>query len=544
MNFTSMSDSKTYRLLLVRSVSSIQTFDYIWYEGIKEYRKSSLKEHPKMEKYFPKDLIKHASSWPGRPRIFSRYDETNISGEFLAVNLETPTTVIGENITPKRIVEELKKGIDEGFPYTHVGFSVFIIKYSDFVKCAKAIKKFDENILIIAGNVGALFDETEKHADLVCKEDGVPYLRRLFNEDVNKPYKSKLIPAESEFGALGLRIKSHSSLLVTKLGCSLNCDFCITAKLFGGKTVPAFLTPRQVGDMIVEYQEKYKTKNFNVILCEPSGIISNEWWYELFELFEGEEGDISILTPATLLSLKKFDFTRTHNSSMRFSVFNVGIESFTQVYKKNRGHTETRDIIQKLTDNGIISYGTFIIGFDHHTPENIREEVQNLTKLGLTSCTIINLKPLPLTPIWNQLKEENRLLDLPIQYYYTEAFQSYKHPHFRPGFVDMLPVYFEANKYFEKECGYLFLNLIELYENLAKTKSQPKFLTSMNTMKIISKLLFPSWRKGLHPTPEQEDKYIRKLGEVPKIPVSMKLLAKSNAFGKIVSPFIRLKTTF
>lgn len=526
------------RLLLVRSVSTVQMFDYNWYKGIKKYRKNSLKESPDMKPYFPKDMIKYGTSWPERPRLFSRFDYANISGEFLAVNLDVPTTVIGENINPKSLLKELKREKERGFPYTHVGFSVFIINYSEFVKCAKVIKDFDRSITVIAGNVGAMFDETDNHADLVCKVDGVPYLRNLFGEDMNKPYKSKLVTSETEFKAFGLKIKSPSSMLVTKLGCSLNCDFCITAKIFQGKTVPTFLTPKQVLEMLIEYQNKIKGDTFNVFLCEPSGIVSKDWWYELFEMFEGEVGDISIVVPATLLSLKKFDFKRTHDSALRFSVVNVGVESLSQDYSKNQGHEETKKILQKLTDNGIISYGTFIIGFDHHTPENVWEEVGELTKLGLTSCSILNLKPLPSTPIWDKLKKEKRLLDLPMKYYYTEAFQAFKHDHFRPGFIDMLPLNFETMKYFEKECGYTFLNLIELYDNLAKIKSQPKFLTSMNTMKIISKLLLPSWKKKLNPTPEQEIKYIEKLGEVPKIPAYMKLLAKNDLFGKIINPFI------
>lgn len=530
--------TNNYRLLLTKVVNTEQTYDFFWYSGLKKFRKRLLKEFPQMAKYFPKEMLNYGAYWSDRVRLRIGNYETNTGGTFLAANLTTPTTVIGPSINTDSLLEELEKGLKEEFPYTHVGFSLFIFGYSTFIECTQLVKKFDNNIITIAGNVGILEEGTENYVDHICRGDGVPFLRKLLGESLDRPYKSPLIPTKNYTKVFGRTIIDSTVQFITKLGCPMKCNFCSTNAYFQGKFMPSFITPKELFDMFVQYRNKIG-RDFTTLFCEPTMIVKKDWWYEAFELFEGAEGDFAIGGPTTLASLATFDFRKTYDSSLRFLAFNVGIESFTVNYAKNLGHTKTKEIIQKLNDNGIATYGTFIIGFLEHNLENIWKEIEKLTDLDLTYCYINNLKPLSKTLVFNEMKEQKRLVDMPVDFHYIPGFQSFRHPEFRPGFIDMLPLIFEVNRHFEVECGHLPLNFIRLYGNLERLKPH---LTEIFTkrriqMQMISKALFPSWKRHLNPTQEQIDKYKGKLGDVPPIPFGLKLAVKSRLVQNLVSLF-------
>jgi len=45
------------------------------------------------------------------------------------------------------------------------------LEYDQFVKCAQVVKEFNEEIITIAGNIGCLFEGTEKFVDYVCRPE-------------------------------------------------------------------------------------------------------------------------------------------------------------------------------------------------------------------------------------------------------------------------------------------------------------------------------------------------------------------------------------
>ena len=168
-----------------------------------------------------------------------------------------------------------------------------------------------------------------------------------------------------------------------------------------------------------------------------------------------------------------------------------------------------KKLIKKLDDNGIITIGTFIIGFEHHNHKNVWDEIHALADLELTEYLISNLKLLPTTPLWNKYKKEGKLLQIPIDFYYINGFQSFIHPHFKPGFEDMLPLLRDIYEFLEKENGNNLLNTIKLYNN--KQKSHKYFKRQVKLYKNISKIQFSSWKKNLNPTPTQIEKYQKKM---------------------------------
>ncbi len=496
------------RILLVQIVPERHEFIYK-YTGLDEYRRVLLKEYPNMEKWFPKEVFNLKPIWTEKPYNNLWGTRINTSCLFIANNLDTPSTVISGCGTPEIILSELKKAREDSFPFTHVGFSVYTPSYSRFVECAHAVKNFDKKIITIAGNVGSLFKETKQYVDYICRGDGVPFLRNLLGEGVNKSYRLKLTSYRTMTELLGGKIRTPMVNIITKVGCPMRCDFCVTNQLFEGKFTKPLFTPQEVHDSLVKHRQKIK-KDFLTLFCEPTAITEKDWWYKLFELFAEEPYDFPIGTQTTISSLNTFDLDRISNSSMRFEVFNVGVESFSRDYGKNQGHEETKKLFKKLFDYGIGAYATFIIGFDHHTHKNVWEEIHQLIDLEATSYSVFNLHPLPCTPIWNQLEKKNRLLNnIPNDFYYLTAFQAFTHPHFKPGFEDMLPLLRDIHEYIYREKGDFTFSLMKLYENIPKQREC--IINKIKVYKHISKELFPSWKAQLNPSKKQISKYLEKL---------------------------------
>jgi hypothetical protein len=424
-----------------------------------KYREILLEKYPEMVKWMPEEYFRLDPIWNDAITINIWDRDSNNAGAFLAANLDTPTTVMKGCATPERILTELELGEDQGFPYTHVGFSIFVEAYSEFVKCARTVKKFNKEIITIAGNVGCLFEGTQNHVDLVCRPeideqgnvisgtgDGVLFLRTLFGEDINKPHQFIIIPSKQTYSFLGTSQTIGMAQLTTKLGCPMDCDFCVTRALFQGKCSPPMFTPQQVHSALVEYREKVK-EDFIVMFCEPTAITTKKWWYKLFELFNDEPYDYSIQLLTTGISFDTFDLDRISDSSLRFGVVNVGVESFKKHYTKNQRHKNTKNILKRLNDYGIGVLASFIIGFDHHTHKNVKTEVKKLVNLEAMNHIILNLKPLPYTSTWMDLRQQGRLLDIPEDFFYIDYFQSFTHPHFKPGFEDMIPLFHDIHTY-------------------------------------------------------------------------------------------------
>ena len=65
----------------------------------------------------------------------------------------------------------------------------------------------------------------------------------------------------------------------------------------------------------------------------------------------------------------------------------------------------------QLRENGIRTLGSTIVGLEHHTPENIRDEIEYAVEHNTDFHQFMLYTPVPGTPLYYQMKEEGRMLD-------------------------------------------------------------------------------------------------------------------------------------
>ncbi|KMT21788.1 B12-binding domain-containing radical SAM protein [Clostridium cylindrosporum] len=104
----------------------------------------------------------------------------------------------------------------------------------------------------------------------------------------------------------------------------------------------------------------------------------------------------------------------------------VGLESFSDNTLKgvNKALNKTGDyksIIEKIHRNKILVQAGIVFGFDTDTKDIFDKTLDACEEIGIDGVTVSILTPFPKTPIYNQLREEGRLLTENWTYYNSKT---------------------------------------------------------------------------------------------------------------------------
>jgi hypothetical protein len=89
----------------------------------------------------------------------------------------------------------------------------------------------------------------------------------------------------------------------------------------------------------------------------------------------------------------------------------MGLESPRAGYAKLQGQ-DTRSLTRELRQHGIKLLGSSIIGLEHHTPDNIAEEIEHAVAHETDFHQFMLYTPVPGTPLHKEMTEKNRMLDV------------------------------------------------------------------------------------------------------------------------------------
>jgi radical SAM superfamily enzyme YgiQ (UPF0313 family) len=87
----------------------------------------------------------------------------------------------------------------------------------------------------------------------------------------------------------------------------------------------------------------------------------------------------------------------------------MGMESPTAQYGKLQG-ADVGELTRELREHGIRVQGSTIIGLEHHTPENIANEIESAVGYDTDFHQFMLYTPVPGTPLYREMAEQGRLL--------------------------------------------------------------------------------------------------------------------------------------
>jgi radical SAM superfamily enzyme YgiQ (UPF0313 family) len=298
--------------------------------------------------------------------------------------------------------------------YDIVGISSIIVNLGKVREMCRLIRKLSpRSIIVVGGHVAAIPGlQTMIDADHVVKGEGISWMRRYLGEDEHAPIQHPPIVSGLKTRIMGVRLPERkggtAATIIPSVGCPMGCNFCTTSAFFGGKGkfINFYETGDELFDVMSEMEEKLKVDSFfvmdeNFLLHRPRALrllermkeAGKSWTFAVF-------ASANAVRKYTMLELVELGITWIW----------MGLESPRAGYSKLQG-ADTRQLTRELREHGIRVQGSTIIGLEHHTPDNISDEIGYAVDHQTDFHQFMLYTPVPGTPLYQQMAEEGRMLE-------------------------------------------------------------------------------------------------------------------------------------
>ena len=244
------------------------------------------------------------------------------------------------------------------------------------------------------------------------KGDGIAWMREYLGEDVNAPIRHPELSSGFGLRVMGVKVPAKadaSATIIASVGCPMGCNFCTTSAFFGGKG--KILNLYSSGEELFRLMERAETtrnvKSF--FIMDENFLLQKKRAMELLAHMQAAGKSWAFHIFSSVNAIRKYSYEEL--VQLGISSIWVGLESPRSTYSKLDG-ADTRKLARELREHGIVLLGSTIIGLEHHTPENIGEEIEHAISHGTDLHQFMLYTPVPGTPLYSEMKEQGRLLDI------------------------------------------------------------------------------------------------------------------------------------
>jgi radical SAM superfamily enzyme YgiQ (UPF0313 family)/anti-anti-sigma regulatory factor len=337
--------------------------------------------------------------------------------EYIAKNIRIPATVL-QYPSMKQFKRELEKG------YDYVGISFVIATFGKLIKMSSVVREVSPGSKIILGGYGTMLPECDQYGDLVCREEGVGFMRRLLGEANNgEPKKHVTYPTVTRI--IGFPVMK-GAVVLAGLGCPHGCEFCATSHFHKRRHIPLLQTGADLHREIRRVQKVLGNPNLPIGIIEEDFLQQKERAAQYLDCVKKDtENPIKISCFASAHSVAQWD----PEDLVRMGIESlwIGVESRQASYKKLQG-LDIAAIFETLHSHGINTLASLIIGHDFHTVEGVWKDFEYLISLKPSLTQFLILTPACSTPLFDRLKREGRLIKMPHKHW--DGFHlAFDHPH-------------------------------------------------------------------------------------------------------------------
>lgn len=325
----------------------------------------------------------------------------------IQANISAPCTVL-DFPTREAFCRELTEQ-----HYDVVGISSIIVNVRKVREMCRMVRELSPRSEIVVGGHVAAVPGLDKilDADHIVRGEGISWMRRYLGEDEHAPIKHPAIVSGLNTRVMGLRLPERkgetAATLIPSVGCPMGCNFCTTSAFFGGKGkfVNFFNTGDELFDVMCQIESELGVHSF--FIMDENFLLHRERAMRLLARMKeaGKSWEFSVFSSAN--AIKKY--TMQELVELGVSWIWMGLESPKAGYSKLKGTDITR-MTRELREHGIRVQGSTIIGMEHHTPQNIAEEIEYAVDYDTDFHQFMLYTPVPGTPLYRQMSEEGRLL--------------------------------------------------------------------------------------------------------------------------------------
>jgi radical SAM superfamily enzyme YgiQ (UPF0313 family) len=300
-----------------------------------------------------------------------------------------------------------------GNHYDIVGISSIIVNVGKVREMCRMVRELSpDSVIVVGGHVAAIPGvETMIDADHIVRGEGISWMRRYVGEDEHAPIRHPAIVSGLETRIMGIRLPNRkggtAATIIPSVGCPMGCNFCTTSAFFGGKGkfVNFYETGDELFDVMCGIESELKVHSFFVM--DENFLLHRTRAMRLLERMKraGKSWELSVFASAN--AIRKY--TMLELVELGISWVWMGLESPRSNYSKLQGK-DVRQLTRELREHGIRVQGSTIIGLEHHTPDNIVEEIESAVSYQTDFHQFMLYTPVPGTPLYREMADQGRLL--------------------------------------------------------------------------------------------------------------------------------------
>jgi len=322
-------------------------------------------------------------------------------------NISAPCTVL-DFPTLECFEKEL-----QSHDYDVVGISGIIANVGKVREMCKRIRKLSpKSTIIVGGHVAAIPGLSRMiDADHVVRGEGIDWMRRYLGEDPNAPIHHPALLSAFDMRVMGIKVpdnaRTTAATVVPSVGCPMGCNFCTTSAFFGGKGkfVDFLHSGDELYDVMRDIEQKLNTRSF--FIMDENFLLNRPRALRLLERMKADNRSWALYVFSSANAIKKYSIEEL--VQLGISWIWMGLESPKSTYSKLQD-TDTHVLAAELRKHGIKLLGSTIVGLEHHTPENIREEIDYAVAHQTDFHQFMLYTPVPGTPLYAEMEQQGRML--------------------------------------------------------------------------------------------------------------------------------------
>jgi radical SAM superfamily enzyme YgiQ (UPF0313 family) len=324
-------------------------------------------------------------------------------------NIPAPSTVLD---FPTR--EAFERELTEN-AYDIVGISSIIVNVGKVREMCRMVRRLSPDSTIVVGGHVAAIPGLDKiiDADHIVRGDGISWMRHYLGADESAPIRHPHIVSGYDVRTMGIHVPEGpgqaAATIIPSVGCPMGCNFCTTSAFFGGKGkfLNFYETGEQLFKIMCEMESSMKVRSF--FIMDENFLLYKKRAMELLDRMKAKGKSWALYVFSSANAIRKYSIKEL--VELGISWIWMGLESPRSSYAKLQD-ADTLELTKELRANGIKLLGSTIVGLEHHTPENIREEIEHAVAHETDFHQFMLYTPVPGTPLYQEMREQDRLIEV------------------------------------------------------------------------------------------------------------------------------------